>query len=209
MQKIETKLENHPSKEQTLVIIKPDGIQRSLIGEIIQRLERTGLKMVAMKFSIPSKEKVSRHYQLEDDWIEKVGRKALAAYKAKGETPAETDPIKIGENVLNNLTKYLTCGPVVPMVWQGAHAVEVVRKIVGGTEPRTSDVGTLRGDFVIDSYMLSDVDGRAARNLIHASSSVEEAQKEINLWFKDEEIINYRLVQDQILYDVNLDGILE
>jgi nucleoside-diphosphate kinase len=209
MQKIETKLENHPSKEQTLVIIKPDGIQRSLIGEIIQRLERTGLKMVAMKFSIPSKEKVSRHYQLEDDWIEKVGHKALSAYQAKGETPEETDPIKIGENVLNNLIKYLTSGPVVPMIWQGVNAVEIVRKIVGGTEPRTSDVGTLRGDFVIDSYQLSDVDGRAVRNLIHASSSVEEAQKEINLWFKDEEIINYRLVQDQILYDVNLDGILE
>jgi nucleoside-diphosphate kinase len=98
---------------------------------------------------------------------------------------------------------------VVSMVWQGAHAVPIVRKLVGGTEPLTSDVGTLRGDYVIDSYQMADVDGRATRNIIHASSSPEEAKKEVALWFKDEEIIKYRLIQEQIMYDVNLDGILE
>jgi nucleoside-diphosphate kinase len=202
-------MNQHPSKEQTLVVIKPDGVQRSLIGEIVNRLERTGLKMVAMKFSVPSAEKISKHYQLEDGWLEKVGEKSIKSYEAKGQNPPETDPVKVGEKVLENLIKYLTTGPVVPMVWQGAGAVEIVRKIVGSTEPLTSDVGTIRGDFVIDSYKLSDVDGRAVRNLIHASSSVEEAQKEIGLWFKPEELINYRLVQEQIMYDVNLDGILE
>ena len=103
----------------------------------------------------------------------------------------------------------MVSGPIIAMVWQGAHAVKIVRKITGGTEPLTSDVGTIRGDFVLDSYQLSDMDGRAVRNLIHTSGSVDEAEKEISLWFQPEEIINYRLVQEQILYDVNLDGILE
>jgi nucleoside-diphosphate kinase len=199
----------HPSQERTLVIIKPDGIQRSLIGEIVKRLERAGLKMVAMKFSVPSEEKISKHYQLEDGWMKKAGEKSLNSYNEKGIEPRETDPEKIGKKILDNLVKYMTSGPVVPMVWQGAHAVDIVRKIVGGTEPLTSDVGTLRGDFVIDSYEMSDVEGRAVRNLIHASSEVDEAKKEIALWFKDEELVNYRLVQEHIMYDVNLDGILE
>jgi nucleoside-diphosphate kinase len=103
----------------------------------------------------------------------------------------------------------MAAGPAIAMVWEGLHAVKLVRKLVGGTEPFTSDVGTIRGDFVLDSYQLADADNRAIRNLIHASGSVEEAQKEIDLWFKPEEIINYRLAQEKILYDVDLDGILE
>ena len=95
------------------------------------------------------------------------------------------------------------------MIWQGVHAVKLTRKLVGGTEPFTSDVGTIRGDFVLDSYQLSDTDNRAIRNLIHASGSIEDAEKEIKLWFKPEEIIKYKLVSEKILYDVNLDGILE
>jgi nucleoside-diphosphate kinase len=197
------------NQEKTLVIIKPDGVQRTLIGEIIKRIEKTGLKLVGLKFTVPNSEIISQHYQLEEDWLIKVGQKSLLAYEKQGKKVEETDPKKIGEKVLNNLIKYLTSGPVVAMVWQGAHAVDIVRKIVGGTEPRTSDVGTIRGDFVIDSYELADVGGRAVRNLIHASSHPDEASKEIGLWFKKEEIINYRLVQEQILYDVNLDGILE
>ncbi len=92
---------------------------------------------------------------------------------------------------------------------QGMNAVSVVRKITGGTEPLTADIGTIRGDFTIDSYQISDIDGRAARNLVHTSGSAKEAKMEINLWFKDKEIFNYRLVNEEILYDVNLDGILE
>ena len=95
------------------------------------------------------------------------------------------------------------------MIWEGAHAVEIVRKLVGGTEPRSTDVGSIRGDYVMDSYIMADSDDRAIRNLVHASGSVEEANKEIALWFRPEEVINYRLVQEEILYDVNLDGILE
>ncbi len=103
----------------------------------------------------------------------------------------------------------MTSGPVIAMVWEGVHAVEVVRKITGTTEPRTSDVGTIRGDFVIDSYVVSDNDGRSVRNLVHASGSTKEAEAEIPHWFDSSELVDYRLVQEQILYDVNLDGILE
>ncbi|HMP67510.1 MAG TPA: nucleoside-diphosphate kinase [Candidatus Paceibacterota bacterium] len=197
------------NKEKTLVIIKPDGIQRSLIGEIISRMERVGLKLVALKMFVPNKELIEKHYTLEDNWIEKVGKKTIEAYKSKGLPPKDSDPIKAGERVLEVLMKYMTFGPIIAMVWQGGHAVQITRKLVGGTEPLTSDIGTLRGDFVLDSYQIADIGGRAIRNLIHASSSVEEAEKEIDLWFSKDEILNYRLVQEQILYDVNLDGILE
>jgi nucleoside-diphosphate kinase len=195
--------------ERTLVIIKPDGVQRTLIGEIIKRYERAGLKLVGIKMMVPTEEQVEAHYTLDPNWKKNVGEKAIASYEKKGITPPSTDPIEVGNGVVAALRKYMTSGPVIAMVWQGAHVVEVIRKITGGTEPRSSDVGTIRGDFVIDSYQMADTASRAIRNLIHASGSVEEASNEINLWFKKEELIDYRLVQEQILYDVNIDGILE
>lgn len=202
-------MEKHPSKERTLVIIKPDGVQRSLIGEIIRRYERTGLKLVALKMLVPTKEQVKGHYLLDPDWLEKVGTKSIAAYKKKGVEPPSEDPQVIGGQVLDRLQRYLTAGPVVVMVWQGNQAVGIVRKITGGTEPLSSDVGTIRGDLTIDSYEIADGDDRAVRNLLHASGSVEEAEAEIKHWFKGNEIVDYRLIQESILYDVNLDGILE
>lgn len=198
-----------PSTERTFVIIKPDGVQRSLIGEVVRRFERVGLKLVGLKFGIPNETQVEKHYTLDPEWKKKVGEKAIASYEKKGQIPPVTDPVKIGDMVVDRLKKYMTSGPVVMMAWQGAHSVELVRKLVGGTEPRSSDVGTIRGDYVLDSYMIADSDDRAIRNLIHASGSVEEAQQEIALWFSDGELVNYRLVQEGILYDVNLDGILE
>lgn len=199
----------HPKTERTLVIMKPDAIQRSLMGEILKRYERIGLKLVAMKLFVPTPEKVEEHYLLDPNWKKNVGEKSIAAYLKKGEKPPSEDPIEVANVVVDALKKYMSSGPVVAMVWQGAHAVEIVRKVTGGTEPRSSDVGTIRGDYVLDSYHMADVDGRAIRNLIHASGSVDEANMEIKHWFSPEEIVDYRLVGEQILYDVNLDGILE
>jgi nucleoside-diphosphate kinase len=196
-------------KERTLVVIKPDGIQRSLIGEIIKRLERIGLKLVALKMLVPTAAFIEKHYTLDSNWRMSNGTKTIKGYKDKGLTPPTEDPMKMSGMTLEKLKTYMSSGPVVATVWEGAHSVQIVRKITGGTEPLTSDVGTIRGDFVLDSYQISDGDGRAVRNLIHASGSADEAEKEIDLWFKPEEIINYRLIQEQILYDVNLDGILE
>jgi nucleoside-diphosphate kinase len=200
---------SHPKKERTLVLIKPDGVQRTLIGEVIKRYERVGLKLVGLKMLVASPEHIEQHYTLDPEWRRITGEKTIASYIKKGETPWTTDPLEVTALVLKNLKTFMTSGPVVAMVWEGAHAVEIVRKITGSTEPRTSDVGTIRGDFVLDSYFMSDTDKRAVRNIVHASGNLQDSEKEITHWFKAEEIIDYNLIQDKMLYDVNLDGILE
>ncbi|MDR3583617.1 MAG: nucleoside-diphosphate kinase [Candidatus Pacebacteria bacterium] len=201
----------HPSKERTLVIIKPDGVQRSLIGEIIKRYEQVGLKLVAMKMLIPTEEMATRHYYEVggDAWLEEVGRKAAASYEKKGlKSPYATFKDN-GIAIMKANAKYLSAGPVIAMIWQGNQAVGLVRKLTGGTEPLSSDTGTIRGDYAIDTYQMADFDQRSIRNLIHASGLVEEAEKEIPLWFEKKDILDYNHIQEKILYDVNLDGILE
>lgn len=199
----------HPKQERTLIIVKPDGVQRSLIGEIIKRFEKVGLKIIGMKMVAASPEMVEQHYTLDPNWRRVTGEKRIKAAREKGETPPSEDPLEITAAILERLKGYMTSGPVVVIALEGAHAAAIVRKIVGGTEPLSTDVGTIRGDFVLDSYIMADNDSRAVRNLIHASGSAAEAEMEIKHWFKDEEIIKYRHVQEQILYDVNLDGIFE
>jgi len=195
-------------KERTLVIIKPDGIQRSLIGEIIGRIEKTGLKLVALKMGVPTEQQCWTHYNKDDAWFESKGAKVLESRQAAG-VVADKPAIEYGKDIVRALVKFMTCGPVIMMVWEGNQAVAVVKKLVGATEPATSDVGTIRGDLTLDSYNLASVDDRAVRNLIHCSDKVEEAEREIKIWFNEKEFIKYRLVAEQILYDVNLDGILE
>lgn len=197
-------------KERSLVIIKPDGVQRTLIGEIIKRYERVGFKMVGLKLIVPTMDQAKAHYMVGgEEWLISVGNKAAAAYEKKGMKSPFATPRDNGLAILETNAKYLSSGPVIAMVWQGAHVVEVIRKLTGGTEPRSSDVGSIRGDFVHDSYMMADADSRSIRNLIHASGNPDEASKEIPIWFNDTELFNYRLINEEILYDVNLDGILE
>ena len=202
-------MKSHPKEERTLVVIKPDGVQRSLIGEIVKRYENVGLKLVGMKMLVPTPEHVEAHYTLDPNWRRVTGEKTIESYRKKNLTPPSEDPLEITAKILNNLKKYLSSGPVIAMVWEGAHAVGIIRKITGGTEPLTSDVGTIRGDYVLDSYTMADKDTRAVRNLVHASGSAEEADAEIAHWFKADELTDYRIIHEEILYDVNLDGILE
>jgi len=198
----------NPKKEKSFVAIKPDGIQRSLVGEIIQRFERTGLKLVALKILVPTEEQCWNHYNKDDVWFEKKGNITIQARKS-ADMQIEKSNIEYGKDIIRALIKFMTSGPVIIMIWEGNQAINIIKKLVGGTEPLTSDVGTIRGDLTIDSYDLSNIDERAVRNLIHCSDSPEEAKREVSIWFKNEEIINYRHLQSQILYDVNLDGILE
>ena len=200
---------NHPKRERTLVIIKPDAVQRSLIGEIIVRYERLGIKLVGIKMVRPTADMVEKHYKLDPEWVLSTGVKALAKAREQGKKIEIDDPQKMGERILHRLAKYITSGPVIALVWEGLHVVPIVRKITGGTEPLTSDVGTIRGDFVLDSYEFSNNEDRSIRNLVHASSSVTDAEKEIDLWFTADELISYTHLQEKILYDVNLDGIFE
>jgi len=195
-------------REKSFVAIKPDGVQRSLIGEIIRRLERTGLKLVALKIVVPTEEQCWAHYNKDDAWFEEKGAKTVKGRQAAG-MPVEKSALEYGRDIVRALVKFMTCGPVVAMIWEGNQAVGVIKKIVGGTEPLTSDVGTIRGDFTVDSYDLATADERAVRNLIHCSDKPAEAIREIALWFEDGEILSYWHNQGQILYDVNLDGILE
>jgi len=198
----------HPKEERTLVVVKPDGLQRALIGEIMRRYERLGLKLIALKMFVPTEKMIEEHYLLDPAWKKNVGEKSIKNYESKGETPPSRDPIEVANFVIARLKKYMTSGPVIAMVWEGAHAVELVRKITGGTEPRSAGVGTIRGDFVLDSYQMADSADRAIRNLIHASGSIPEADKEIPHWFKNEELMKYRIPHEATLYDEDLKGIL-
>ncbi len=201
----------HTPKERTFVILKPDAIQRSFSVEIIRRFERVGLKMVGVKLVDLNKvdeAKIWEHYNKDDAWFEKKGLSLAEALRNAGKE-ASKEPIEYGKDIIRALIKYMKAGPVLMMVWQGNQSVAVVKKLVGETEPATSDVGTIRGDFTIDSFPLANVDDRAVRNLVHCSDNLADATREIGIWFTADEMINYRLIPEQVLYDVNLDGILE
>jgi nucleoside-diphosphate kinase len=198
----------HPSKERSFVILKPDAVQRGLVGEIMKRFERVGLKMVHVSFKVLDQKRVNEHYGKQDEWYLRKGQGIIENRAAHG-LPIEKDALEYGKDIIRVVEQYMISGPVVVLVLQGNQAVAVVKKLVGSTEPTTSDVGTIRGDFTLDSYNVSALDDRGIRNLIHCSDSPEEAEREIKLWLAPEEILSYRLVGEQILYDVNLDGILE
>jgi len=193
----------HFKEEQTLVLIKSDGVQRCLVGEIISRFERIGLKIKAMKMVWPDKNLINMHYDPSNiAWLEDVGSKALKGYEKKG-VKVDKTALEIGQHVQENLLNMLSAGPVVAIVWQGAHAVEVVRKIIGSTDPLSAMPGTIRGDYALDSYYMSDADDRAIRNLIHASGAVDEAKREIEIWFDISELSDYVMPYDDVIYDKN------
>ncbi len=166
------------------------------------------MKIAALKLVVPTAEQCWTHYNKDDAWFLSKGEKIVKEREANG-MPVEKEAIEYGRDIIGQLVNYMTCCPVAAMVIEGNQSINIVKKLVGGTEPTTSDVGTIRGDLTLDSYALAGIDGRAVRNLMHCSDKPEEAEREIKIWFADNEIINYKLVQEQILYDVNLDGILE
>ncbi len=196
------------TNEQTLVIIKPDGVQRALVGDIIYRIERTGLKIVAMKMMMAAEEVLWKHYDKDDVWFAEKGAIVVANRKEQG-LPVEKEAIEYGKDILRANIDFMTASPVIPFVIQGNQAVGIVKKIVGSTEPLSSDIGTIRGDLTVDTYELANASSRAVRNLVHCSDQVSEAEREIPLWFEESELISYRLANERILYDVNLDGLLE
>lgn len=198
----------HPKFEKSFIIVKPDGVQRSLIGEIISRLERTGLKIVALKLVNATEQQCWTHYNKDEAWFLKKGTGIVEDMQKRGMTPSK-EAIEYGRDIIGQLVHFMTSGPVVCLVVEGNQSVAVVKKLVGSTEPASSDVGTIRGDLTLDSYSLAGIDQRAVRNLIHCSDAPEEALREIQIWFSEAEILSYKLVQEQILYDINLDGAKE
>jgi nucleoside-diphosphate kinase len=197
-------------KEKTFVMIKPDGVQRNLIGEIIRRFEVTGLKLVALKMIVPDKERLSTHYSKTNEWYEAKGSKTIENLKSLGRE-IDKPAIEYGMDIVRALLDYMSAGPAILMVWEGNKAMSIVKKLVGTTEPLTSDIGTIRGDFTLDTYDKASEDGRAVRNLMHCTDPADgasEADREINIWFKPEEVINYRHIQEAVLYDPTISGIV-
>lgn len=181
------------------MLLKPDVVQRGLVGEIVTRFERKGLKIVAMKMVWPSEEQALEHYTWPEHAMVALGERTRAAYKEKGIEDKRT-PKEIALNIQKKLVTYLSAGPLVAMVIEGAHAIAYVRKLRGSVNTLTADLGSITGDYTIDSYFLSDEDDRAARTLVHASGSVEEATNEIKIWFTQKEIYDYNLAIEEILY---------
>jgi nucleoside-diphosphate kinase len=165
------------------------------MGEIIQRFERVGLKLVAMKMVWATKEMGERHYPQDEAWLKRVGERSLTEYQEKGIAPIKIlgtdDPIEIGKMVKKWNIDYLTEGPVLAMVFEGYDAINMARKLVGSTIPAKALPGTIRGDYSVDSAELGNLKHRPARNLIHASGNKEEAANELALWFKPGEIVKY------------------
>lgn len=187
--------------QQSLVLIKPDGVVRGHIGDIISRFEKVGLKITAMKMILPKVDEADRHYALTEEWMQAVYEKAKAKYEANGQAFPYPDYKSYGTSIKNGLVDFLVAGPIVAMVLEGEQAVPIIRKMVGATEPVSSAPGTIRGDYSIDSYALSNEQNRPLRNLVHASGTPEEAQSEIKVWFTEEELHHYEHVLQHVLYN--------
>ncbi len=198
-------MDKKPHQERTFVILKPDTVQRSLIGEVIGRFERTGLKFVAMKMFVPAREQLLTHYNKDEAWFLKKGIRIVEDLKAQG-LSVDKEPIEYGRAIIDTIVTYMTAAPVIGMVLEGNQAVAVVTKLVGTTEPATSDVGTIRGDYTVDSYAHSSFENRAVRNLVHCSESPEEAEREIQVWFTKQDILNYGTPHQVFIYYFHHNG---
>jgi len=164
------------NKEQTLVLIKPDGVQRNLIGKIITRFEDAGLKIIGMRMSWIDEDFAKQHY-----------REDIAK--------------KYGERIRAGLINYIKEGPIIALVLEGVEAINVTRKIVGSTYPNEAPPGTIRGDFAHISKNYANAKEMDVKNLIHASSNAEDAKIEIPLWFKPEDLHSYKTVHDIIAFN--------
>ncbi len=190
--------------ERTLVLIKPDGVQRGLIGEVIKRFEQRAIKIVALKMIKPSLEAFSNHYPSTDEWFEKLGEKGFKTFAdlhidAK-EAMGTEDRVEVGKQVKKWLVNYMTQAPIVAIVLEGIHAVSITRKIVGPTLPSQAEIGTIRGDFSADSPAAANLEKRAVKNVVHASESKAEAEREIYQWFSEEEIFEWERPDHKVMY---------
>ncbi|HDQ16866.1 MAG TPA: nucleoside-diphosphate kinase [Candidatus Vogelbacteria bacterium] len=186
----------NPKEEKTFLMIKPDGVRKGLIGEVVKRIEQRDLKIVGLEMVYPTEQQIDDHYPKDEKWIERLGNKTLGTYEKYGFDPVAelgTDnPLEIGKMVRGWIVKYMTSAPLVKMVVQGIHAIDMVRKIAGTTIPSQADMGTIRGDFSADSPILANKEKRAIMNLVHASETQEEANHEVKLWFSHNQIFDYK-----------------
>ncbi len=180
-------------QERTFAMIKPDGVKKGLIGEIIRRFEQRDLKVVALEMFQPTRDQIDNHYPKEEAWIRRIGQKTLSTYEKYGIDAVKelgtNDDLAIGNMVREWLVDYMISAPLVRMVVEGVHAVDMVRKICGSTMPYLADMGTIRGDYSADSPAVANTERRAIMNLIHSSETPAEAEHEIKHWFHGREVI--------------------
>lgn len=195
-----------PQEERTLVLIKPDGVKRGLVGEVLGRLEKRGLKIIALQMIWPSREEMENHYPKDKEWITGLGRNTARSYEefkipsTLADDYGTEDLYEIGKMVRAWLVDFMVSGPIVKIVIEGLHAIRMVRKIVGPTIPAFAEMGTVRGDFSVDSPVLANAQKRAVRNLIHASGNPEESVFEINHWFKPADIHSYKRSEEDSMF---------
>lgn len=191
-------------EEKTLVLIKPDGVKRGLIGEIIRRIEQRGLKIIALKMFQATREQIDNHYPKDPKWVSRLGEKTLGTYEKYGLDPIKElgadKPEEIGKMVRSWILDFMTSGPLVKMVVQGVHAVDMVRKICGNTLPNLAEMGTIRGDYSVDSPALANAGKRGVHNIIHASETQEETAHELEYWFSSGEIHEYKRAEEDIMF---------
>lgn len=183
--------------ERTLVILKPDAVQRGISGEILSRFERIGLKVVGMKMMIPEEALLCKHYP--DSLIPIVGNKTKADWDSYGVEYSQSVE-EIGTEIVSATRSFMRSSPVIAFVLEGGHAVEVVRKMVGSTGPKDSAPGTIRGDYAHLSLGRASLQKRGAANILHASGNAKEAQQEIAMWFKPDELYDYKLVHEHLTH---------
>jgi nucleoside-diphosphate kinase len=192
-------------KERTVVLIKPDGVQRGLIGQVLARFERAGLKIIALKMVWADRSMAGKHYpDSRTEFLKGMGEKTLATYEKYGKDPNEElgtmDPLEIGRMVNSWNMDFITSGPVVAILLEGLHAIDNVRMIAGNTLPTFAEPGTVRGDYSLDSPALANANKRAVRNLMHASGNPEEAKYEQELWFRESDIQDYTRADEDVMF---------
>lgn len=187
--------------ERTIILVKPDGVKRGLIGEVISRVEKMGLKIVAIKMISAKGEDLGKHYSDDKNYLLSLGEKTLKTYREYGKDPGKdlgtTDPFKLGQMVRKWTIDYLGSGPIVAILIEGKHAVDNVRAIAGPTMPVNAPVGTIRGDFSTDSAAYANPEKRGVQNIVHVSGSVQEARFEEKLWFHENEIQIYKRTDEE------------
>lgn len=197
--------EADPRTERTVVLLKPDTVQRGLSGEILSRFEKAGFKIVALKMAHVDADVVAKHYPDDKEYLTVVGEKTLKTYEEYGSDPGEKlgtkDPYEIGQMVRKWNMVFLSSGPVVAILLQGLHAVDSVRMMVGNTLPRFAEPGTIRGDYSLDSPILANLQKRSVKNMVHASGTVEEAKFEEQLWFRENEIHQYKRADEDVMFE--------
>ncbi|TSC69477.1 MAG: nucleoside-diphosphate kinase [Parcubacteria group bacterium Gr01-1014_56] len=186
----------NPKEEKTFVLIKPDGVRKGLVGEIIKRFEQRDMKIVALEMFHASRKEMDRHYPKDEAWVRRLGEKTMATYAKYGydikKDFGTSDLNRVGKTVRGWLLDFMSSAPMVKIVVQGVHAVDMVRKITGPTMPYLADMGTIRGDFSADSPVNANAERRAVFNLVHASETAQEARHEIGHWFGKKSVFKYK-----------------